>query len=444
MDDRSLFRYQPGYKVIPLKPAFDWSAWGSLGGAVEMCNNNGACRKFDANVMCPSYRVTRDEQHLTRGRANTLRLALSGQLGPDAFTSDAMKETLALCVGCKGCKRECPTGVDMARMKLEFQHHYVRKHGASTRDRLVGHLPYYAPWMARLAPLVNLRNSVPGLARLLEPLTGFTAKRKLPAWRRDIFNPDVPTVGPENGREVVLLADTFNRYFEPENLHAALRVLIAGGYRVHLPRPTDGKSRPLCCGRTLFSAGLTDKARSEQERLRATLLPFVQRGIPVLGLEPSCLFTLRDELPSLLPGEASDQLAEQALLIEEFLAREVETGQLELALRPRPGKALLHGHCHQKAFGTMDAVECCLGLVPELQVETIASSCCGMAGAFGYQRETADISLQMGELSLLPGVREAAPDTLIVADGISCRHQVADGTGRDAMHVVRILVAALQ
>jgi Fe-S oxidoreductase len=442
MDDRSLFRFKPGYRSEAPETALDWSDWGGFAGAVEMCNNNGACRKADANVMCPSYRVTRDEQHLTRGRANSLRLALSGQLGPEALASEAMAETMKLCVGCKGCKRECPTGVDMARMKTEFLYHYVKRHGLSARDRLVAYLPRYAPHAARFAPLLNLRNRLPGLAWLGEKLLGLSAKRRLPVWRRDPFRAP-PAVGPEGGREVVLLADTFNTTFEPENLEAALAVLAAGGYRVHLARPLDG-GRPLCCGRTFLSAGLVDEARVEARRTLEALRPLVARGLPVIGLEPSCLLTLRDEFAAMLPGAEAEALAGAAVLFEEFLADQAQIGRLDLPLKPRgQTRALLHGHCHQKAFGVMGSVERVLGLVPGLEVETVASSCCGMAGAFGYAAETYHVSMKMAEESLLPAIRAADETVLVVADGTSCRQQIEDGAGRPARHVARVLAAAL-
>ncbi len=438
MDDRSLMRYPPGYRALPLKTVLDWSEWGGFAAAVEMCNNNGQCRKADLGVMCPSYRVTGDEKHVTRGRANTLRLAITGQLGPEALTSDAMAETMDLCVGCKGCKRECPTGVDMAKMKIEFQHHYAARHGLRLKDRLIGHLPRYAPWAQRFGWLLNLRNRIGPLAVLGEKLLGFARARSLPAWRRDPFRPAAGTVPGSNGREVVLLVDTFNTWFEPENARAALAVLRAAGYTVHLPRRSA--ERPLCCGRTFLSVGLTDKAREEARAMLAALAPYVARGVPVVGLEPSCLLTLRDEFRSLLPGPETEALAGQALLFEEFLARE----KPELALKPlAQKKALLHGHCHQKAFGVMGAVEQVLRLVPELEVSTVESSCCGMAGAFGYEAGHQEASRAMAELSLLPAVRKAAADTLVVADGTSCRHQIHDGAAREAIHVARVLEMAL-
>ncbi|MGC1697056.1 MAG: FAD-linked oxidase C-terminal domain-containing protein [Pseudolabrys sp.] len=450
-DDRSLFRYAPGYHGEEFKTHLDWSAFpgsgGGFQGAVEMCNNNGACRKLAGGAMCPSYRVTRDERDVTRGRANSLRLAITGQLGPDALASDDMVETLKLCVSCKACRRECPTGVDMARMKIEVQAARAAKHGISLHDRLVGWLPRYAPYAAKWPWLFNLRDRLPLARRASEIFVQFSARRSLPKWRTDIyrdrFNWAYNTAATELAREVVLFADTFNRYFERENLDAAMNVLVAGGYRVHAVMPQDGDARPLCCGRTFLAVGQVDEARREMERTLAALAPYVTRGVPVIGLEPSCLFSFRDEVRALMKGEAVDALAGQALLLEEFLAREQAEGRLKLPLGAVPKKALLHGHCHQKAFDAMGAVESVLRLIPELSVETIESSCCGMAGSFGYAASTIDVSLKMGELSLLPAVRRSAEDTLIVADGTSCRHQIHDGSGREAAHVARVLAMSV-
>lgn len=446
MDDRSLFRFKPDYRVGELKTKLDWSAYpgagGGFQGAVEMCNNNGACRKLEGGVMCPSYRATRNEKDVTRGRANTLRLAISGQLGPDALSSDEMMETLKLCVSCKACRHECPTGVDMAKMKIEVLAARAASHGLTLRDRLVGYLPRYAGLASRLAPLVNLRNRSPWLRRLFERFAGISARRALPAFRSDVFAPPAESVGPEAGREVVLFADTFNRIYERENLEAALRVLVAGGYRVHLPKPTAG-TRPLCCGRTFLSAGLVDQARTELDRLVAAFAPFAARGVPIVGLEPSCLLTLRDELASLRKDKDAKAVGAHALTFEEFLVREAEAGRLQLPLGSVADKAVVHGHCHQKSFGAFKPVEQVLRLVPGLKVETIESSCCGMAGAFGYGADTYEASIEMAELSLLPAVRRASETTLVVADGTSCRHQIHDGTGREALHVARVLALSL-
>jgi len=470
MDEASLFRFPPSYRTIPLKPVLDWSAWNvqndpatetttapgtggdSTGGfakAVEMCNNNGHCRKFDAGTMCPSYRVTRDEQHLTRGRANTLRLALSGQLEgytrEDAFTSAPVKEALDLCVGCKGCKRDCPTGVDMARMKTEFTAHYKARHGHTLRDRVIAHLPRYAHIASRMPWLLNLRNRVPLLARLGERMLGFSARRSLPRWRRDSFWNVAGSLRLASAAEalassksVVLWVDTFNGSFETENASAAVQVLQAAGYAVHVPQRPQHRSGHLCCGRTYLSTGMVDEARARARELLDVLLPFAQRSIDIVGLEPSCLLTLRDEALVLGLGDAAQTVAQHALMFEEFIAREARAGRFAPALKPSTRAMRVHGHCHQKAFAAIQPVMEVLKLIPGAAPELIESSCCGMAGSFGYEAEHHAVSMQMAELSLLPAVR-AAPDALIVADGASCRHQIADGTAREALHVARVL-----
>jgi Fe-S oxidoreductase len=446
-DERDLFRYAPDYKVENFTPALDWSdypgAIGGFQGAAEQCNNNGACRKSEGGGMCPSYRATRDEQHVTRGRANTLRLALSGQIGEGAFSGDAMRDAMKLCVSCKACKRECPTGVDMARMKIEVLKARADIHGFSLRDRLIANLPRYARFAAPLAPLLNLRNRIGMLRLISEKLTGFSARRDLPVWRRDRFAAPGASFGPAEGHEVVLWADSFNAAFEPDILRDGLRLLTAAGYRVHVAAPADGSKRPLCCGRTYLAVGDVASARAEMSRTLKALEPFFARGVPLVGLEPSCLYSFRDEARGMLPGAQSQRGAAHALLLEEFLVREAKEGRFNPAFAASTAKVLLHGHCHQKAFGAMGAVEAALRLVPGLAVETIESSCCGMAGAFGYQAETVDISIAMGELSLLPAVREASSDTLLVADGTSCRHQIESGAGRKAVHVASVLAAAL-
>ncbi len=440
-DDRALFRFGPDYAPAPgFTPRLDWSdhpgPLGGMLGAVEMCNNNGTCRGFDAGVMCPSFRVTRDEQHVTRGRANTLRLALSGQLGPDAMASDALADAMKLCVSCKACRRECPTGVDMAKMKIEVLAARADRHGLALRDRLVAALPRLAPALSAIAPLANLRETVPLLRRTSARRLGF-ADRPMPRWRHDWFRdseahaPDA-ALAAGTGHPVFLFADTFNRYFEPDNLRAAVRVLAASGYRAVGLRQ---RGRPLCCGRTLLAAGLVDRARAEARRTMAAL----PADVPVLGLEPSCLLTLRDEFRSLLPGPEADALAARAMLLSEFL----EHQKPDLPLGTWAARAHVHGHCHQKSFGAFPAALATLKRVPGLEVRPITSSCCGMAGAFGYQAETQAASLAMAERDLLPAVREAAPEDIIVADGFSCRHQIRDLSGRTAVHSVRVLEHAL-
>jgi FAD/FMN-containing dehydrogenase/Fe-S oxidoreductase len=474
MDETRLMRFPPSYRVIPLTPALDWSPWdvrndpatekttppGSggdpsrgLAKAVEMCNNNGHCRKFDAGTMCPSYRVTRDEQHLTRGRANTLRLALSGQLGAQGLASPEVRDALDLCVSCKGCRRDCPTGVDMARMKIEFLHADRQANGWSLRDKLVARLPDYAPLASRFAGLLNLRNRVPLLARLGEQLLGFAAQRSLPEWQARHFFNDGPRGASRNevlaaGRPVVLFVDTFNGYFESPNARAAFDVLQAAGYTVHVAAKENADGKHLCCGRTWLASGMVDEAKAKAGELLQSLQPFVERGIAIVGLEPSCLLTLRDEMTAMGFGAPAQALAGQALLLEEFLAREAAAGRLDTLksrLQPLPaGRPLLvHGHCHQKAFDAVSPVLDVLKLIPGAQPRLIESSCCGMAGSFGYEAKHHAVSLQMAELSLLPAIRQA-PDAIVVADGTSCRHQIADGAGREAVHAAMLLARQLR
>ncbi len=496
MDDASNFRFPPSYKVIPLQPALDWSMWNvqnnpvteetsvpgsggdpamGLAKAVEMCNNNGHCRKFDAEVMCPSYRVTRDEKHLTRGRANTLRLALSNQLDiqdeSSPLGSDAIKEVMELCVSCKACRRECPTGVDMAKMKIEFLSAYKKRVGHSLRDLAVAYLPKYAPVISNipgLPALLNLRNHIPVIAKLQEWLMGISAQRSLPIWRSSHFwskrkadslsnatyqfTPD-QLCESGNQKGVVLLADTFNAYFEDENLYAALTVLHAAGYRVHIPHKSNLKnadqskvagtcSKEFCCGRTYLAAGMVDKAKETLGELVNYLAPYAEKGIPIIGLEPSCLFTLKDEALVMGFGEQAITVSKQAQLLEEFLAFEAKAGNLNLTLKPASRPVLFHGHCHQKSFAAVAPAMELLKLIPNANPKLIESSCCGMAGSFGYEAEHIGVSKQMAELSLLPSIRQS-PDSWVVADGTSCRHQIHDGTQREVVHIAKILAAHL-
>ena len=467
MDDGNLFRFPPPgtdkpYTLRSLTTALDWSDWdvqndpvteqtgasGSSGDAAhgfakaaEICNNNGHCRKFDTGTMCPSYRVTRDEQHVTRGRANALRLALSGQLGEDALTSQAMFDTLDLCVSCKGCRRECPTGVDMAKMKVEFLSHYKARHGFTLKDWLVAYLPDYGDAVSRIAGLVNLRDRLPGLAWLSEKITGFSAQRPLPRWRGDTFwaSHDASLFSSQQEaiaaapKAAALFVDTFNGTFESENAHAAARVLKKAGYTLYLVAKAEGQH---CCGRTFLSVGMVDKAKAKLSALLDDVLPLAQAGVAIVGLEPSCLLTLRDEALSLGFGDKAKAVAAQALLLEEFLAREAKAGRFSLSFKMAPAPILLHGHCHQKAFGAVPPILEVLRLIPDARPELIETSCCGMAGSFGYDHY--EVSMQMGELSLLPAVRNN-PDAIIVADGTSCRHQIAHGAGAKARHVAMLL-----
>ena len=476
MDDYSLMRFHPSYKVNPLQTSLDWSSWNvqndpvtevvspagtgmdpaqGFSKAVEMCNNNGHCRKFDAGTMCPSYRVTRDEQHLTRGRANTLRLALSNQLEGQALVSKAVKDAMDLCVGCKGCKRECPTGVDMAKMKIEFLSHYQKEHGLSLRDRLFAYLPTYAHHITKipgLPTLLNLRNRIPVLALLGERLLGISAKRSLPQWNtKTIWNNPHNRYGLEDWRVksfagqklVVLFADTFNGQFESENLEAAAEVLEAAGYWVYIPRKPEGH---YCCGKTLLSNGLVDEAKVQAKELLDHLSIYAKEGIPIIGLEPACILSLRDEYLMMGLGEQAEMVAKHSFTFEEFLMQEaaIQPNNSQLAhpnhlkFKETQQEILVHGHCHQKAFEVVQPVLEVLKMIPGANPKLIESSCCGMAGSFGYEAEHEKISMQMAEISLLPSIRNA-PQAIIVADGSSCRHQIHDGTRRQALHIAKVL-----
>ncbi|HKB53467.1 MAG TPA: FAD-linked oxidase C-terminal domain-containing protein, partial [Ramlibacter sp.] len=513
MDDTRLMRSAPGHRVIALETVLDWSAWNvqndpaterigpaGTGGdpaqgfakAVDMCNNNGHCRKFDAGTMCPSYRATREEKHSTRGRANTLRLALSGQLGlrpapgnnhvsaqaqawaqsctfsdsvsgapePAAPTHagvwddnalQAVKDALDLCVSCKGCRRDCPTGVDMAKMKVEFTAQYKARYGFTLKDKLVGGLPDYAAIASRFAGLLNLRNRTPWLAGAGQKLLGLAARRSLPQWQVTHFFNSAPVTATRDevlgaARGVVLFVDTFNGYFDSPNAVAAVKVLQAAGYTVHVATKLRPDGKHLCCGRTYLSSGMVEQAKRKAREVLDALLPFAQRSIPIVGLEPSCLLTMRDEMLSMGFGDDAKKLAAGALLFEEFLAREAREGRLDLfksKLRPMDKQVLLHGHCHQKAFAAIAPILEVLRLIPGARPELIESSCCGMAGSFGYEADHYDISMTMAEMSLLPAVRKA-PDAIVVADGTSCRHQIRDGAQREAVHAAVVLAGQLQ
>ena len=335
-------------------------------------------------------------------------------------------------------------------MKVEFLHHYKREHGYTLKDRIVARLPDYAHRASRFAGLLNLRNRSPLLAALGEKLLGFSAKRTLPAWRPDHFFNSAPVTATVEevlaaARPVVLFVDTFNGYFESANAHAALKVLQAAGYTVHVASKWLPDGKHLCCGRTYLAAGMVDQARAKAGEVVDALLPFAEKSIPIVGLEPSCLLTLRDEMLAMGLGAPAQMIAAQALLLEEFLARESRAGRLaDLVnkLRPLDKRVLLHGHCHQKAFAAVEPIIEVLRLIPGVQPEVIESSCCGMAGSFGYEASHYEVSIRMAELNLLPAVRKF-PGAIVVADGTSCRHQIHDGASREAVHAAVLLAAQL-
>ena len=440
MDARDYFRYAPSYNAKNINTILDWSQWpgnaGGFQGAIEMCNNNGSCRKLDGGVMCPSFRVTKDEKDSTRGRANSLRLALSGQLGKNALTSKEMTETMKLCVACKACKRECPTGVDMSKMKIEISNLHAKKYGLDINSKLIAYLPKYAAFASNFSKLLNLRDKIPGAAKISELILGFTAKRPLPEWRNDFFrNNELPnSIEKINGQTpIILFVDTFNRYYEPENIRSAVKVLKSAGYFPFIPNSKDNKA--LCCGRTYLSNGLIENAKIEATKILNTFLPYLQKGIEVVGLEPSCILSFRDELPALIKDEDIKLLQNNSYTFEELLEKNCN----KLNFKKLDQKVLLHGHCHQKAFDVVKPIESLLKKIEGLEVETIETSCCGMAGAFGYGKDTFDISMKMADEKLFPAIQNTDKNVTIIADGTSCRCQIKDGLNRNAIHVSKFL-----
>ena len=443
-----------------LKTQLDWSAYdsygagdayahipaagGSYGKAAAVCIGNRQCQRDDKGVICPSFRVTQDPKHSTQHRAATLRAALDGEYGTQPFIGPEIAAAMDLCVGCKGCKRECPNGVDMAMLRNEaLAQRWAELGRVPLRERMTAHLPQFAHHFKLFNWVGTLRAKVPLVAQLMQRWLGIAAKRSWPkAARRAFLSSAVTASMPADAREVVLLVDTFSNHFDPAIARAAMEVLQAGGYTVHLARPPRGE-RDLCCGRTYLSNGMIEEARAEATRMVEALWPFVERGLPVIGLEPSCLLMLRDEYYALGLGERIAAIAKSALLLEEFIAREHDAKRLDIPFKPLAGHALVHGHCHQKAFGAMKSMRKVLGLVPELQVEFIEASCCGMAGAFGMEAEHYDVSMQMAELALLPQIRAAGTDKLLIANGTSCRHQIRDGVARQPLHLAQVLRASI-
>ena len=430
-------RYGVAYKTWEPATLLDFSEQGGFAAAVEMCNGVGACRKKLEGTMCPSYMVTRDEEHSTRGRANALRAVLSGRMAPSEFTGRRLYEVMDLCLECKGCKAECPSNVDMAKMKYEFLHHYYQANGLPLRNRL----------FARIADLNELGARVPGLANrlarlplsrwLLEKVAGIDRRRPLPAFAAQTFEAwfrrrTPPTAAPRG--EVVLFHDTFVNYNAPAIGQAAVQLLEAGGYRVVL---VDRK----CCGRPMISKGMLTEAREHARENVERLYPYAARGVAIVGLEPSCLLTLRDEWVDLLRTDEARTVARQSALLEQFLLRERDQG-LALAFAGHGRQALLHGHCHQKALvGTAPTVAALTWA--GYAVSEVDSGCCGMAGSFGFEREHYDVSVALGNRRLAPAVKAASADTEVIAPGISCRQQIEHLAGRRAKHPAEALWQAL-
>ena len=421
----SNLRFGAGYHTPTIPTWFDYSEYGGFGGAVEMCSGLGACRKKLSGTMCPSYMATRDEQDSTRGRANTLRLAMAGRLGESGLGDDGVYKVLDLCLECRACKAECPVGVDMARFKSEFLADYWTRHGTPLRARALGDIARASVWGSAFAPVSNW------VAGAVGGLMGIDRRRKLPAWKRQTFarlaaGHPKPVSAPQ---QVTLFNDTFTNHYDPEIGIAAVQVLERGGCSVDVVRPG-------CCGRPLISQGLLEAARAQAEKMVDGLWPIAYRGGKILFLEPSCLSALKDDIPSLLRGELQTRahaVAAACVLFEEFAAG------LNLPIRSGPQRVLLHGHCHQKSMGLLDASKALLAKIPGATVVDLDAGCCGMAGSFGYTRGHYDVSVAIANRKLLPAVKAMQPGDVLAAPGTSCRHQVADLSRAVAQHPAVII-----
>jgi FAD/FMN-containing dehydrogenase/Fe-S oxidoreductase len=437
-------RYGESYRAAPFETVYRYRDEGSFAAAVERCIGVGACRKTADGTMCPSYMATRDEEHSTRGRANALRLAMTGQLGADGMTSRGLFEALDLCLSCKACKSECPSEVDVAKLKSEFLQSWRDRHGTTLRDRLIGASPRIAARLSGpLAPLVNAVQRTAAFRWLLEKTAGFDRRRTLPPYAREPFSrwfekrrrkaPLRPATGAPARPRVVLFDDTYLSYHEPSVGRAAVELLEGCGYEV-IP------ARAGCCQRPRISHGLLREARRDGERTLRNLDRFAREGLPILCCEPSCASALVDDLPDLVEdAELGRRVARHVRMIDVFLDEEIRAGHLDASFEAVSPEILLHGHCHQKALFGTDAIRSFLSRVENLEVREIPSGCCGMAGSFGYEREHHDLSMRVGEDRLFPALREAPPDATVLACGFSCRHQIAAATGRHAVHFVEAI-----
>ena len=433
----SSLRYGPAYRAVQPATFFDYSEHGGLPGAVEMCSGLGACRKTLDGTMCPSYMATRDEAHSTRGRANVLRLAMSGRIGEAGLGDEGVRQVLDLCLECRACKAECPVGVDVARFKSEFLADYWRRYGTPPRAHLLGHIHGLSRWGSRCAPLSNVVVRSPLARWLNEKLLGLDRRRVPPAWTSRPFTRRFHEHRRRTGAPAAaaLFNDTFTNYYAPDIGVAGLQTLEIAGLDVELA--------PLsCCGRPLISQGLLAAARRQAAASVDALYPLAQRGVPIVFLEPSCLSAIKEDVPSLLRDDAQRRalkVAGQSVLFEEFLEGECAAGRARLDLNPGPAQVLLHGHCHQKAMGRLAPAKALLGRIPGATVVDLEAGCCGMAGSFGYAREHFEVSRAIGERRLLPAARGVGEGSVLVASGTSCRHQVDDFTGTRAVHAAELI-----
>ena len=427
----SHLRYGAGYATPSPMTFFDFSDHDGFGRAVEMCSGVGLCRKTREGTMCPSYMVTREEAHSTRGRANTLRLAMSGQLGEAKLSDAGVHDVLDLCLECRACKSECPVGVDMARFKSEFLSGYWDRHGLSLAALGFGSAHTAAAWGSRLAPLSNTLADTAIAKWIIEKTIGVDRRRTLPKWTRNTLRKRSKSKG--NG--ALLFADTFTDYSDPEIGLAAIDVMKAAGI------PTEVAPN-VCCGRPLISQGRLSEARQLAAANVHALYDAAERGQAIVFVEPSCLSAVREDAPDLLRGELQQRarvIAKQSVLFEEFLESACAAGRATLNLKPGPTDVLLHPHCHQRSMGLAAPAKALLSRIPSATVTDLDAGCCGMAGSFGYTRDHYDISRAIGERKLLPAARAMTTNSVLVAAGTSCRHQVADLAGVSAVHPAVLL-----
>ena len=429
-------RYGAEYHTVEIPTHYSFSREGGFATAVELCNGAGVCRKENEGTMCPSYMVTKEDKHSTRGRANLMRGILNGNLPAHEFTGQAMYDALDLCLECKWCKAECPSNVDLAKIKYEFLAHYNEAHGASLRSRMFANIHSLSKAASLWPALANWSMTFPPARRLMDRFAGIDSRRKLPAFAAQTlerwFSKRVPPV-PGTVGKVVLFHDTFINYNYPEIGIATTKVLEAAGYEVRL-------AERACCGRPMISKGFPDQARVNAQFNISKLHPYIEAGYSIVGCEPSCILTFRDEYPDLIPGHAAEELGAASFLFEEFVIREKQAGRWALPFKRQTTRALVHGHCHEKALIGSKYLKEAVALA--FPVEEIDSGCCGMAGSFGYEKEHYDVSIAIGQRRLIPAV-ERNPDAIVVAPGVSCRQQVEHATGRRPLHPAEALLLAL-
>ena len=436
-NDRSLMRYKSDYKAQNINTHYDWSNWGQFTDAVEMCNNNGACRKLDSGVMCPSYRVTKEEKDLVRGRANTLRLALSNQLPEGSFASKEMYETMELCVSCKACQRECPMSVDMAKMKSEFLSHYYQKFSMRIKDKITAEMPRLIWLLKIIAPIFNKIKNFPLISGIVRKF-GFAPERNMPEVQNQNTLREIYGAQNISDKKVILFADTFNVNFENQNLIYSIKVLNKFGYQAIIPSfDKDKLDRPLCCGRTYISYGQLDKASYELNRFNNYIIDNNYINLPVVGIEPSCLLTFSDEYQKLKNVKNRAKIKNKFYLLEEFILEQMKNDN-SVKMNRFEQNVLIHGHCHQKSQDRMKGLK---NLLSELKIknEMIDSSCCGMAGSFGYDSKYYEVSKKMANLSLIPAINNSDEENFIVANGTSCRHQISDLANKKGKHISELL-----